>query len=221
MLNENELINVASPNYTPGRAGTPVRHITFHHIVGPVSSAVTRFSDPAQQVSTHFAVGSENVYCFVNTDDTAWGNGVWASNLESISIEHEGDWRNGYRNEAVLANSARLVAWLRSLYPDATPNRHRDIMATACPGDLPVEEIWARASNILNPTPPPPPPVVVPPVIVPPPAPPPVPVPTPVSTPVAEPPKPTTSLPEQPSPPHISWLRSLLNLLLKVFIGVK
>lgn len=152
MLNENELIINLSPNYSEGRGGTPVRHITFHHIVGPVSSAIARFSNPANQVSTHFAVGADGVYCFVDTDNTAWGNGDWNSNLESVSIEHEGDWRNGYRNEAVIANSARLVAWLISLYPDATPTRHRDIIATACPGDLPVEEIWSKALEILHPT---------------------------------------------------------------------
>lgn len=153
MLNEDELVNIASPNYTPGRQGTPVRHITFHHVVGPASSAVARFSNPANQVSAHFIVAADRVICMVNTDDTAWCNGNWASNLESVTIEHEGDWRNGYRNEAVIANSARLVAWLRTFYPTATPNRHRDIIATACPGELPVEEIWNRATDILFPKP--------------------------------------------------------------------
>lgn len=178
MLQESELIINLSPNYTEGRQGTPVRHLTFHHIVGPVSSAISRFSNPANQVSTHFAVGAKGVYCFVDTDNTAWGNGNWLSNLESVSIEHEGDWRNGFRDEAVIANSVRLVAWLRSLYPTATPTRHRDIIATACPGDLPVEEIWNKATLVLHPVPPPPPP--------PPPAPspPPIVVPAPVDSPL-------------------------------------
>jgi hypothetical protein len=151
MLNENELINHPSPSYSPGRQGTPVRHITFHHVVGSAASALARFDNPNQQVSAHFVVGSDAIWVCVNTDDTAWTNGEWNSNLESVTIEHEGDWRNGYRNDAVIANSARLVAWLRTLYPDATPNRHRDVHPTACPGDLPVEEIWDRATQILNP----------------------------------------------------------------------
>lgn len=165
MLNEDELINHPSPSYTPGRQGTRVRHITFHHVVGSAESALARFDNPNEQVSAHFVVADDSIYVCVNTDDTAWTNGVWASNLESITIEHEGDWRNGYRNDAVIANSARLVAWLRSLYPDATPKRHRDIIATACPGDLPVEEIWDKASAILNPPPQPDPAPEVPPTL--------------------------------------------------------
>lgn len=192
MLDENELINHPSPNYSPGRSGQPVRHITFHHVVGPASSALARFDNPDNQVSAHFVVGANDIWCCVNTDDTAWCNGNWQSNLESVTIEHEGDWRNGFRSDAVINNSARLVAWLRTLYPTASPMRHRQVIATACPGDLPVEEIWAKASEILNPTPP----VVVPPPVVTPPVEPPVIVP-PVEPPVV-PPVPTPQPPTLP-----------------------
>lgn len=186
MLNENELINKVSPNYTPGRAGTPVRHITFHHVVGSAESAISKFQSSASETSAHFVVGHDKVYCCVNTDDTAWTNGNWASNLESVTIEHEGDWRNGFRDDRVIAQSVKLVAWLRSLYPNATPLRHRDISATACPGDLPVEEIWNKAFNVLNPpapTPPPPPAPIPTPIPAPTPTPIPLPVPTPTPTP--------------------------------------
>lgn len=161
MLNESELDIQLSPNYSEGRQGTPVRRIAFHHVVGSAASAVSKFRNAASQTSAHFVVGASKVYCCVDTDNTAWTNGNWASNLESVTIEHEGDWRNGFRDENVLNNSARLVAWLRTLYPSATPIRHRDVAQTACPGDLPVEEIWNRATNILNP-PKPPAPVVLP-----------------------------------------------------------
>lgn len=137
-------------NFMYGRQGTPVRKIAFHHVVGSAASAVSKFQQPVQ-VSAHFVVASDRIYCMVDTDNTAYCNGNWSSNLESVTIEHEGTWLNGFRDEGVIANSAQLVAWLRSLYPAATPIRHRDVMATACPGDLPVEEIWDRASQILNP----------------------------------------------------------------------
>lgn len=167
MLNENDIINYPSPNYSQGRSGNEVRFITFHHAVGSALSAVQSFSNPARQTSAHFVVAPDKVYCAVNTDDTAWTNGDWNSNCQSVTIEHEGNWQNGFWNEDTINQSARLVALIRTWYPNAVPNRHRDIVATACPCDLPVEEIWNRASQILNPpkpTPPPTPPPVVPPV---------------------------------------------------------
>ena len=150
-----------SPNYTTGRNGVTVKKLTFHHVVGSAESAISRFSNPSQQVSAHFVVAPNKIYCCVDTDNTAWTNGNWASNLESVTIEHAGDWRFGFRDEGVIQQSAILVAWLRTLYPSATPIRHRDVSQTACPGDLPVEEIWNRATQILNP-PAPQPPVVLP-----------------------------------------------------------
>lgn len=155
MLNENELIVRLSPNYSPGRQGTPVRRIAFHHVVGTAESAVSKFANSSSQTSAHFVVAPNKVYCCVDTDNTAWTNGNWASNLESVTIEHAGDWRNGFRDEGVINQSARLVAWLRTLYPSATPIRHNQVASTACPCDLPVEEIWNRATEILNPPKPP------------------------------------------------------------------
>lgn len=146
-----------SPNYSEGRDGNTVRHIAFHHVVGTAASAVSKFKNANSQTSAHFVVAPDKIYCTVDTDNTAWTNGNWQSNLESVTIEHEGDWRNGYRNEAVIKNSAALVAWLRTLYPNTTPIRHRDVAQTACPGDLPVEEIWELATNTLNPPAPTPP----------------------------------------------------------------
>ena len=154
MLNENELINepAADGNFMFGRDGNSVSVITYHHTDSTTAeSAIARFKLVGVQVSAHFMVANDNIYCCVNTDDTAYSNGVWQSNLESVSIEHVGIWLNGFRDDGVIANSARLTAWLRSLYPIATPIRHRDVYPTVCPGDLPVEEIWQKASDILNP----------------------------------------------------------------------
>ncbi len=148
----NDIVWKGSPNYTQGRQGKAPRFITFHHIVGTMESANSRFQNASQQVSTHFAVGARGVWQFVDTDNTAWGNGNWNSNLESISIEHEGDWRFGYSNAQTLENSAQLVALLRKTHPSIVGfQRHRDVVSTACPGDLPCEAIWNRATEILNP----------------------------------------------------------------------
>lgn len=163
MLDENELDIQLSPNYSPGRQGCGVENITFHHCVGSAASAVSKFASSASQTSSHFVVAPDKVYCCVDTDNTAWTNGNWDSNIRSVTIEHEGNWQWGFRDEGVIEQSARLVAWLRVLYPNASPNRHRDVASTACCCDLPVEEIWDRASNILNPVAPPPAPIPVPP----------------------------------------------------------
>jgi len=171
MLEESELINApaAEGNYMTGRNGNSVNNVCFHHVVGTAESAVSKFRTPGVQVSSHFVVGPDKVYVCVNTDDTAYTNGNWSSNLTSVTIEHAGTWLNGFRDEGVINQSARLVAWLRTIYPGIGYNRHRQVSTapTACPGDLPVEEIWNRATAILNPAPvPAPTPIPPPPTIV-------------------------------------------------------
>lgn len=141
---------IPSPNYSTGRQGNAIKNITFHHIVGSALSAVNKFKISSSQTSAHFIVASDKIYCMVDTDDTAWTNGNWLSNLVSVTIEHEGDWRNGYRNEGVIKWSVILNAWLRDLYPNATPNRHRDVASTACPSDFPVEEVWQKAGALRD-----------------------------------------------------------------------
>jgi len=142
----------ANPNnYTSGRQGHGVKYIVFHHIVGPLSSADATFQNPNRIASAHFGVGSTEIHQYVALGNTSYANGNWVSNLESVTIEHEGDWRFGYKNDAVLAKSAQLVAWLRTLYPAAVPKRHRDISSTQCCGDLPVEQIWNMATDLMKP----------------------------------------------------------------------
>ena len=166
----NDITWKGSPNFTGGRQGLAPRFITFHHIVGSMESANSRFQNASQQVSTHFAVGERGVWQFVDTDNTAWGNGNWNSNLESISIEHEGDWRFGYYNAGCLEQSAQLIALLRKTHPSIVGyNIHRDVSlsGTVCPGDLPFANIWNRSTQIMNPPAPTPPPVTPPPTPVP------------------------------------------------------
>jgi len=143
---------VPSPNYTKGR-NRSIRAITFHHIVGSDDSAISKFKNSASQTSSTYVVGDTKITQMVLEGNTPWTNSNFASNSECITIEHEGDWRNGYRNEAVINNSAKLVAWIRSRYPSITYNRHREVSlkGTVCPADLPVEEIWNKATAILNP----------------------------------------------------------------------
>lgn len=152
-------------NFTVGRQGVSRDgRNTNHHVVGSAESAVLVFNQPSRGASSHLVITDRaDVKAFqcVNFNDTAWCDGNWESNLRTISMEHHGDWRNGYRNNQVIENSAHVVAWLRENYGVTRPIRHRDVslIGTQCPADLPVEEIWNRSTEIINqynnPTPPP------------------------------------------------------------------
>lgn len=139
-------------NFTSGRpGGSRNGQNTYHHVVGSADSAVLVFNRAGRQASSHFVVTDKPgvIYQCVNLNDTAWTDGNWASNLRSVTMEHHGDWRNGYNNPTVIENSARLVAWLRDQGIVNHPMRHRQISQTACPADLPVEQIWNRATQII------------------------------------------------------------------------
>lgn len=153
-------------NYTKGRVGGRNGQHTFHHVVGSAESAVAVFQNPSRQASSTYVVSATPgvVYQCVSENDTSWCDGNLASNRRSITVEHHGDWRNGYRNETVIQNAAQLVAWLRDRGIVTHYRRHRDVsdVGTLCSADLPVEEIWNRATEIINkayasttPTPPP------------------------------------------------------------------
>lgn len=142
-------------NFTYGRpgAGRDGRN-TQHHVVGSAESAVLVFNQASRGASAHFVVTDVPglIYQCVDLDNTAYTDGNWESNIRAVTVEHHGDWRNGYDNPTVRENSAMLAAWLRDQGIVTYPLRHRDVsqIATACPADLPVEAIWDRATEIIN-----------------------------------------------------------------------
>lgn len=142
-------------NFTVGRpGGGRDGQETFHHVVGSAESAVVKFNNGNAATSSHFVVTDQPGVIFqcVSLDDTAWTDSNWNSNLRAITVEHHGDWRNGYNNDVVRENSAWLLAWLRENFGVDHAVRHRDVASTGtiCPADLPVEEIWARSDQIIN-----------------------------------------------------------------------
>jgi hypothetical protein len=144
-----------SSNFTVGRpGGSRNGQETFHHVVGSADSAVAVFKNPSRGASSHFVVTATPgvIYQCVNLKDTAWTDGNWQSNLRSITVEHHGDWRNGYNNAVVLENAAKLVAWLRDQGLVTHAVRHRQVSTTGtiCPADFPVEAVWNRATQIIK-----------------------------------------------------------------------
>lgn len=152
-------------NYTVGRPGASRDgRGTEHHVVGSAESAVAVFNQASRGASSHLVITARTdvaAYQCVDFNNTAWCDGNWESNLRTISMEHHGDWRNGYKNEQVIKNAAHVVAWLRENYGVKRLIKHRDVSlkATQCPADLPVDRIWAESTKIIEkynkPTPPP------------------------------------------------------------------
>ncbi len=154
-------------NYTVGRPnGRRDGQQTEHHIVGSEDSAILVFQRASRNASAHYVVGDRDITQMVNLNDTSWADGNWASNLRSITIEHEGGWeyKNGKYGPYSIGmqnNAAKLVAWLRDQGYVTHYRLHRDVTSgsTSCPGDLPYQAIWDKASAIIKqynaPTPPP------------------------------------------------------------------
>lgn len=142
-------------NFTYGRPGASRDgRNSFHHVVGSAESAVLVFNQAGRQASSHLVITDRKdiaAWQCVDFNNTAWTDGNWESNIRSITMEHHGDWRNGYRNAQVIENSAKVVAWLRDQGMVSRPIRHRDVFkGTVCPAELPVEQIWKRSTEIMK-----------------------------------------------------------------------
>ena len=96
-------------NYTPGRT-RPIRKLTIHHSAGWENTLRYLWADPNRNGSSHFWVGNQpnQIEQYVDTADTAWTNGNWNSNCESITVETRGDWR-GYYDQPTLDNLYALM----------------------------------------------------------------------------------------------------------------
>lgn len=152
-------------NYTPGRI-RPIKYITVHHSAGWEQTLRYLWADPNRNGSSHFWVGNNpgHIEQYVDTNDTAWTNGNWYSNNESITIEVRGDWR-GYYDQNTLNNLGKLLLELRKNYPSAAISYHKDVSdkITLCPAELKdkgyAKAVWDDVSRQLAgpaPTPTPP-----------------------------------------------------------------
>lgn len=149
-------------NYTPGRGGNPVRYVTIHHSAGWEATLRYLWADPNRNGSSHFWVGNQpgQIEQYVDTDDTAWTNGNWQSNQQSITIEVRGDWR-GYYDQQTLNNLETLLQQIRKNYPTADIQYHKDVSdkITLCPADLKdkgyARQVWDKVTSWLNPPKPP------------------------------------------------------------------
>lgn len=151
----------ASSNYSRGRE-QPIRFVTIHHSAGWEATLRYLWADPSRNGSSHFWVGNlaGQIEQYVDTDDTAWTNGNWRSNNESLTIEVRGDWR-GYYNQATLDNLEKLLQQIRKNFPNVGIEYHKDVSdkITLCPADLKdkgyARQVWDKVTKWLNPPKPP------------------------------------------------------------------
>lgn len=127
-------------NFTPGRQGRSIKYFTVHHSAGWEDTLRYLWQNPNRGGSSHFWVGNKpgQIEQYVDTDDTAWANGNWISNTESITCETRGDWRNGYYDQTTLDNLGELMYQSLKLYPNMSLTFHQDVsdVYTLCPADL-------------------------------------------------------------------------------------
>ena len=148
-------------NFTKGR-GRAIRYITIHHSAGWENTLRYLWADPNRNGSSHFWVGNKagQIEQYVDTADTAWTNGNWHSNEESITIEVRGDWR-GYYDQQTLNNLETLLQKLRKAYPTVGISYHKDVSdrITLCPAELKdkgyAKKVWDKVTVWLNPPKPP------------------------------------------------------------------
>lgn len=148
----------ATSNYSKGREGRAIKYFTVHHSAGWEQTLRYLWADPARNGSSHLYVSGSVREQYVDLNDTAWCNGAWVSNTESITCETRGDWRNGYYDQATLDNLTEVMYQCLKLFPNLGLTYHKDVVdrtnypgGTACPADLKdlgyAQQCWDKAKN--------------------------------------------------------------------------
>ena len=163
------LVNVtvkADPsNYTAGRGGYKINHITIHHMAGILTAAQCGaiFAKKGRGGSSNYGVGSDGkVGLYVNESDRAWCDSNWQSNCTTVSIETSncatgGDWPISTLTFNKLVQLVADIAkrnGLGKLVPGKNLTWHSMYTSTTCPGNWlrnHMQELADRANNINYP----------------------------------------------------------------------
>lgn len=144
-------------NYTKGRGGNKINHITIHHMSGVLSSEQCGaiFARPGRKGSSNYGIGvNGDIAWYVDEDDRAWCDSNWKSNCTTVSIENSnssmgGDWPV---SEATYDSLIKLVAdiakrnGLGTLVAGKNLTWHSMYANTDCPGPY----LRARIEDIAN-----------------------------------------------------------------------
>jgi len=156
----------AEGNYTHGR-NTSIKKVCIHHMAGNLSveSCGRIFQTPGRNASAHYGVGTDGRRAlYVDEYNTAWANGNWASNCESVSIEIANSYVGGDYpvSDKALRSAIELVADIAKrnnlgrLSVGQNLICHSMVSSTYCPGDYlrgKLDYIAAEANKINYPAP--------------------------------------------------------------------
>lgn len=149
-------------HFSSGRDGHKIRKITIHHMAGVLTAEQCgSIFQGSRKASAHYGVGKDGIIGqYVDEADTAWADGNWVSNCESVTIETSncitgGNWDV---SALVLNTLVKLVADiakrnnLGKLVVGQNLTWHQMYAATACPGPylLSHMEYIAEEANELN-----------------------------------------------------------------------
>jgi len=143
-------------NFTYGRGGRSIKYFTVHHMAALNDTLRYLWGNPNRGGSSHFGAFNGYAEQYVDTDNTAWCNGNWLSNQESISCETRGDWRNGYYDQATLDTLTEVMYQCLKVYPNLILKYHQDVSDafTLCPADLKhlgyAQNCWNNAKARLQ-----------------------------------------------------------------------
>lgn len=163
----NRITWIGTPNYTAGRGGNHVDHITLHIMAGYLAGTDVTFQDASRATSATYGIGADGtIHQYVRETDTPWSDSDWLSNQTGISIEHEGGLPHAKCTRACMDASARLCAdiarrhgWTRLWHEGVRGNvyLHREIPGsthTTCPdlapNGLDVDYVIRKANQILS-----------------------------------------------------------------------
>lgn len=158
---------VGTPNYSPGRAGHTIDHITLHIMAGYLAGTDTTFQNPALKTSATYGIGRNgDVHQYVRESDTAWADADGLSNQTGISIEHEGGLQQAQCTRACMDRSAELCADIARRYKlgrlvhnglKGNVYLHREIPGTThttcpdlAPNGLDVNYVINKANQLLG-----------------------------------------------------------------------
>lgn len=144
---------IGSPNFWDGRSGKSIDRIVIHWMDGTLAGTDRTFQDENRQTSAHYGIENKEVHQYVKIEDAAWHSGSGNMNLRSIGIEHSAAPGRDASAETIQT-SAELIAKLCKDYNIPCDRvhiiKHSEVIATTCPGTIPIDDIISRANKILS-----------------------------------------------------------------------